>query len=94
MRAERRYADGYIELYLRFDPRPKLAYEPYKGVLSGIDGGLVPSFNKAFNDRRARRVLAGRARVQVRQRLPEHVAACIIMAIATDQQRGRGRGPG
>jgi LmbE family N-acetylglucosaminyl deacetylase len=36
-RAERRCADGYIELYVDFDPRPALSYKPYLDLISSID---------------------------------------------------------
>lgn len=37
MREERRHADGYIEPYLHFDPRPKLDFSPYRRAIAGID---------------------------------------------------------
>ena len=36
-RKERRHGDGFVELYLAFDPRPCLDFRPYKTVLSRID---------------------------------------------------------
>jgi len=36
-REKRRVNGGYIELYLNFDPRPRLAYEPYKKAVEEID---------------------------------------------------------
>jgi len=35
-REERRVNGGHIELYLKFDPRPRLVYEPYKKVVEKI----------------------------------------------------------
>ncbi|NPV53597.1 MAG: PIG-L family deacetylase [Firmicutes bacterium] len=31
--------DGYIELYIDFDPRPALGYGPYRSLISSIDAG-------------------------------------------------------
>jgi len=36
-REERKVKGRYLELYLKFDPRPRLAYEPYKEVIENID---------------------------------------------------------
>ena len=39
-RKARRLADGrFIEVYLRFDPRPKLSFDPYKKLIDEIDSG-------------------------------------------------------
>ncbi|MEG2624474.1 MAG: hypothetical protein RSC06_16410, partial [Clostridia bacterium] len=38
-RRERRLPDGrYIEVYLRFDPRPKMDFSPYKALIARTDG--------------------------------------------------------
>ena len=36
-REERKVKGRYLELYLKFDPRPRLAYEPYKKIIEKID---------------------------------------------------------
>ena len=36
-RAARRCADGFVELYVDFDPRPTLSYKPYIDLISRID---------------------------------------------------------
>ncbi len=36
-RTTRKCADGFIELYVEFDPRPALWYEPYLSLISNID---------------------------------------------------------
>lgn len=41
LRKERAYKDGYIELYLEFDPRPKLNFAPYKTALNAIDDAVT-----------------------------------------------------
>ncbi|HHV61284.1 MAG TPA: PIG-L family deacetylase [Firmicutes bacterium] len=38
-RKERQCGDGFIELYIDFDPRPALCYEPYRNLISSIDAG-------------------------------------------------------
>lgn len=35
-RRERDFGDGWVELYVDLDPRPKLNYAPYMGVMRGI----------------------------------------------------------
>ncbi|WP_406676819.1 hypothetical protein [Moorella sp. ACPs] len=36
-RSARQYGEGFIELYIDFDPRPALNYEPYKNLISQIE---------------------------------------------------------
>ncbi|MEM3608396.1 MAG: PIG-L family deacetylase [Candidatus Bathyarchaeia archaeon] len=38
MRDERRIGDGAVEVYRRFDPRPRMDLKPYKDRIEGIDG--------------------------------------------------------
>ncbi|MGC8961781.1 MAG: hypothetical protein ACP5K1_04980, partial [Candidatus Bathyarchaeia archaeon] len=38
LRDERRLGDGLIEVYRRFDPRPKMDFKPYRDRVVEIDG--------------------------------------------------------